>query len=112
MTDSTYRTTWQARTPPFGIQDLLRLAIWGTFAAAALALAVISISSGTGLRQPSPPPEVSAQSAAIAAETRRLAETVRALAADREQMAARISALEHGLDDVTGSIKREAKPLP
>jgi hypothetical protein len=110
MTDQTYRTTWEARTPPFGIQDLLRLAIWGTFAAAALALAVISVSSGAGFRQASPPPEVLAQSAATAAETRRLAEAVRTLVADREQMLNRISALEHGLDDVTGSIKREARP--
>jgi hypothetical protein len=45
----------------------------------------------------------------VASETRRLAEAVQALAAEREQILSRLSALERGLSDVTGSIK-ELKP--
>jgi hypothetical protein len=116
MAEQAYRTTWDAQTPPFGIQDLLRLAIWGVVAAAALGLAVISVSSGAGSQRlsaagPTPGPgavEDSAALAAIASELRRLQEAVQTLAADRDQMRARIASLEHGLDDVTGSIKREA----
>src|SRR5579864_1795345 len=114
MADATYRTTWEARTPPFGIQDLLRLAIWGAFAAAALALAVVSISSGSGFRLSAaapPTPQTAAKAAADVAETRRLTAAVNALTADREQILARLSTLERGLNDVTGSIKKEAKPL-
>ena len=47
-------------------------------------------------------------------ETRRLAETVRGLAADRDQALARIAALERNLDGVTGTIRRDrvAGPQP
>jgi hypothetical protein len=113
MTDSTYGTTWRAKMPPFGIQDLLRLAIWGTCAAAALGLAVLSINSSSALRRTAAPPasaETAAQSTAAASETRRLTDAVQALAADREQILSRLSALESGLTDVTGSIKAEPKP--
>jgi hypothetical protein len=62
--------------------------------------------------QGSTPPQVSAVDLAprpdeTAAETKRLAEAVRALAADRELVLARIAALERNLDGVTGSIKRD-----
>jgi hypothetical protein len=40
-------------------------------------------------------------------ETRRLAEAIRALAADRDQALPRIAALERSLDGVTGTIKRD-----
>jgi len=113
MADTTYGTTWEAQTPPFGLHDLLRLAIWGTCAAAALGLAVVSINSGPGSHQTPAPPataDTSAQATAAAGETRRLTEAVQDLAADREQILSRLSALERGLNDVTGSIKAEAKP--
>ena len=42
-----------------------------------------------------------------AEETRRLAEAIRALAADRDQALSRIAALERNLDGVTGTIKRD-----
>jgi hypothetical protein len=44
-----------------------------------------------------------------AQEGRRLAETVRVLAADRDRLVTRIATLEHGLDDVTGSIAKVQK---
>jgi hypothetical protein len=40
-------------------------------------------------------------------ETRRLAEAIRTLAADRDQALSRIAALERNLDGVTGTIKRD-----
>src|SRR5262249_5174217 len=43
-------------------------------------------------------------------ETRRLAEAVRALTADRDRLAIRVSALERNLDDVTGPC--QARPGP
>ena len=45
-------------------------------------------------------------------ETRRLAEAVRALSADRERLLTRITALERNVDDVTGSIKRQPPAAP
>jgi len=115
MTDSIYATTWEAKTPPFGMQDLLRLATWGICAAAALALAVVSINSNSRLRRIAAPPataETAAQSMVVASETRRLTEAVQVLASDREQILSRLSEIERGLSDVTGSIKAEARPAP
>ena len=42
------------------------------------------------------------------AESRRLSEVLGALVADREQLVARIGAIERNLEDVTGSIQRQA----
>jgi hypothetical protein len=47
------------------------------------------------------------RSGEAAEETRRLAEAVRSLAADRDQVLVRVTALERGLDGVTGSIRRD-----
>ena len=44
-----------------------------------------------------------------AREGRRLAETVRALAADRERLLARVATLEQSIEDITGSIARVEK---
>jgi hypothetical protein len=44
-------------------------------------------------------------------EGRRLADTVRVLSADRERLLARIAALEHNVDDMTGSITRVEKAV-
>jgi hypothetical protein len=44
-----------------------------------------------------------------AQEERRLAETVRTLAAERERLMARIAMLEHSVEDMTGSIARVQK---
>jgi len=109
----------------FNMRALWRLAIWGSSAAFALAIAVVAGYSDTGSRrlmaaatpssaagaaQKAAPP-TAAQAARPPendAETRRLAEAVRVLAADRERLVARIGTLERNLEDVTGSIKRQA----
>lgn len=48
---------------------------------------------------------------ALRLETTRLRAEVRALAADRDRLNARIAGLENGLSDITGSVKRELSLL-
>jgi hypothetical protein len=122
---------WDAEPPQLGMRTLWRLAIWGGVATFALLVAAISafFSSPGSHRQTAAPagqittvqvspaqgaaqPGTSAgdfapRSSETAEETRRLAEAVRALAADRDQALGRIAALEHNLDGVTGSIKQD-----
>jgi hypothetical protein len=100
------------------------LGAWG--GAAALALIVVAFVSVSDrgrqrLALASAPAELPVRSVATVkiprpqndAETRRLAAQVRALAADRDRLTARIMSLEHQLDDLTGSIKRLADiPAP
>jgi hypothetical protein len=120
MAEQAFRTSSNAPMPQFGTQDLLRLAAWGVLAAGALGLAVLSISSGAGSQRmsaasPAATPAAAQDAAALAAiasELQRLTETVQTFAADRDQMRARIAALEHNLDEVTGSVKREASAAP
>jgi hypothetical protein len=103
------------------MRELWRLAVWGLAAGGALTIAVyagsteiahdrarlamaqfydIILASGTKPARP-----LDAQ------EGRRLTETVRVLAADRERLVARIATLEHGVDDITGSISRVEKTV-
>ncbi len=95
--------------------------IFGWGSAAAVALAAVAVTSQTSagsqrlqlalayMNEPAhaialiPPRPSEAE-----AETQRLAAQVRALAAEREQLNARVASLERNLDDVTGSIKRQA----
>src|SRR6266851_9052174 len=99
------------RQRAFNMRALWRLGIWGSSAAAALALAVVAGYSETGSRRlmaaTAPPagaavaqrapaaatPQPAARPSETEAETRRLAEAVRALAADRERLAARVGTL-------------------
>ena len=107
----------------FDMGSLWRLAIWGGAAAGSLALVVLSASSYTGaqrlaaLTSGGPSPSTAAAAAAnrvtdIENEARRLSEAVRALHADREQLLTRIGTLEHNVEDITGSIKRQAAAIP
>jgi hypothetical protein len=108
------------------MRALWRLGLWGSSAAAALTLAVVAGYSDTGSRRlmaATAPPggaavaqrapaaaatQPAARSSETEAETRRLAEAVRSLTADRERLAARLGTLERSLEDVTGSIKQQA----
>jgi hypothetical protein len=113
--------------PRMDMRGLWRLAIWGTSAAAALTLAAAAsfsetgsrriamamVSPGTGAVQPAPPAQVVVRSPEQEAETRRLTEAVRTLAADRDRLAARLGTVERNLEDLTGSIRRpETAPTP
>ena len=103
------------------LRGLRRLAIWGLSATGALAIAVAAAFSDAGSRRlmasaPAPNAAGTAQKAAPPAapapdrdaESRRLSEVLGALVADREQLVARIGAIERNLEDVTGSIQRQA----
>ena len=103
------------------MRGLRRLAIWGLSATGALAIAVAAAFSDAGSRRlmasaPAPNAAGTAQKAAPPAapapdrdaESRRLSEVLGALVADREQLVARIGAIERNLEDVTGSIQRQA----
>ena len=111
--------------------QLARLGVWIGLATAAVLTAVVSARTETGVRRiatllaPQSEPVRSAKGPAppVAnrldqeAEQRRLTDAVRALAADRDRLLARVNTLERNLDDVTGSIaaptaKVSSTPLP
>jgi hypothetical protein len=106
------------------MKALLRLAAWGAAASIALVIAVLAATSQRGSQRlmaalsPSTPSQATAAAIPVArvleteAETRRLAEAVRALDSHREQLLARIASLERNLEDVTGSIQRQAARAP
>jgi hypothetical protein len=138
MTEQILSANWNAEPPRLGMQALWRLAVWGGSATFALFIGVISVFfSGTGSHRQTaaaatgqistvqvPPVPGTAQPRTTAGdfapranetaeETRRLAEAVRNLAADRDQTLSRIAALERDLDGVTGAIKHDrAATLP
>jgi SPOR domain len=95
-----------------------RFGLWGGLAFVSLGAAVLAVYSETGSRRlalgeaaaAGPPP----RNFDAEAETRRLAQALRMLVADRDRLVARVSALEHNLDDVTGSIpsKPAREPAP
>src|SRR6516162_1190389 len=85
-----------------------RLGAWSGMTILCVAAAVVVAYTETGahrlafgdpaIRAGAAPPSVSDS------ETRRLADAVRVLSADRDRLAARVGALERNLDDVTGAI--------
>jgi hypothetical protein len=107
-----------AAKKPFTMQRLRRAAFWGTSAAGALLLAVLTSRgeidttrladslhiafASPVARAPMPEPKFDAEAA-----MQRLSETVRSLAIDGSQIKARLAAVEHDLDDVTGSVSKQ-----
>jgi hypothetical protein len=113
------------------MHQLRRQALWGCAAAGALLLAVFASRTEIGSHRAAivlaslnwassaalGPGQVSAaaagQSAAPAFETDgaagQLAHTVRALSEDRDRMMTRLAAIEHNLDDITGSIANQTE---
>src|SRR2546423_2130968 len=96
-------------------RQLTRLGVWIAVATMAVLTAVLTARTETGIRRIAslltPVPERTAKAPQLAnrqldqeAEQRRLSEAIRALAADRDRLLARIGALERNLDDTTGSI--------
>jgi hypothetical protein len=99
------------RPKTFTLAGLRRLATWGATAAAALLIAVMTSRSEVGAQRIAqmlhggrPPAQ---QAFDAQAETQRLAEAVRGLAADDSQIKSRLAAVEHDITDVTGSISKE-----
>jgi hypothetical protein len=103
------------------MRELWRICAWGVTAAMSLIVAVYAGSTDTGfdraryaaaqMREIVAPTGAQAARPLDANEGRRLADTVRVLAADRERLLARIAALEHNVDDMTGSITRFEKAV-
>jgi hypothetical protein len=95
----------------FTLRKLRSFSVWIMGATAALALAILSGHSQVGeerlvaMFHPGRP-----QPAKFDAETvtRQLADAVRVLASNDEQLRGRVAAVEHDLDDVTGSIRQVA----
>jgi hypothetical protein len=118
----------------FTMQSLWRLALWGSTATVALFVAILAgrgeIGSQRGaimlssLNLTSTPSLRAGQGAAQLASrenqgaprqfdadpaTRQLAQAVRSLTEDRDRLMARLAAVEHNLDDMTGSITRQVE---
>src|ERR1043166_4117631 len=105
--------------------QLIRFGAWTGLATLAVLVAIMSARTETGIRRiatliaPEPPGR-SAKDLQLAnrafdqdAEQRRLSEAIRVLAADRDRLLARVTTLERGVEDVTGSIGQPAaKPAP
>ncbi|HZO44454.1 MAG TPA: hypothetical protein VFB68_01095 [Xanthobacteraceae bacterium] len=113
------------------MQGLLRFAGWGAAATVGLLLVAVTANSSTGrqrlstafadvngTREAEAAKAQAAQAAQIARlaanenDTRRLIEIVRSLAGDRERLMGRVNVLERSLEDVTGSIKKQAAATP
>ena len=116
-----------AAAVPVTMHGLWRLVVWGSTAATALLIAVLSSRGVVGSQraavaastlggatvavvQPAPtPPQPAARAFDAQAETKKLADAVRDLTADNDELKSRLAVVEHSVDDVTGSIARQAK---
>jgi hypothetical protein len=93
------------------LKELGYLAVWGATAAGALMIAVLSSRGEVGSQRLAAVLQGSQRAAAMhvfdaEAETRRLTEAVRSLATDDDRIKSRLAAVEHGMDDVTGSVSQ------
>lgn len=99
-----------AAAPDFG--SLFRLGLWGAAAGASLLLVAIATRTEVGQSRMAsannPPQERQVSGRDTEADTRRLTETIRNLAEDRDRLLARMTALERNYEDVTGSIGKLA----
>jgi hypothetical protein len=101
------------------MRDLARTGLWGLSAVAALTFAVYAGTTAVGrerllvavaeVHEIVMPTGVKPIRPFDVREGRRLAETVRALAADRDRLLARVATLEQNIDGITGSIARVEK---
>jgi hypothetical protein len=121
--------THAAWTKTVMLRRLWRLALWGSAATGALLIAALATRSEIGTQRVAGVLSLlSSQSVAIVRtgqivpptgafgppqtldadpETRRLADTVRGLVAQNDELKSRLAAIEHAMDDVTGSVSRE-----
>jgi hypothetical protein len=107
------------------MRALWRLSAWGCAAAVALAALAITTQTEGGSERlalalaPGNPPVLAAEMADLKrralekdAETKRLESQVQTLASDRDRLVTRLASIERNLDDMTGSIKRQAAAAP
>ena len=96
------------------MQRLRRLTLWGVSAAGALLVAALASRSEVGVQRIAVllhggPTRLATRTFDAQAETQRLAEAVRELNANDEQIKSRLAAVEHDMDDVTGAITKQIK---
>jgi len=104
----------------FALHALWRLTAWGSAAAVALAVVAFATQTEIGSRRlaalaladlpvrPIATVQIPKQEAQVA----RLEAQVRTLAVDRDRLAERVANLEQNIEDITGSIKRQAAQVP
>jgi phage shock protein A len=122
MIEQPHRQRWDKEERSFDMRELWRLAIWGAAATVGLAAVVLAANTNAGSQRlvtavaPASSQlgaaELAARSAETENQTRRLSEAVRALDADRERLLTRVASLERSLEDITGSIRRQAASPP
>jgi hypothetical protein len=95
--------------PAFAMHSLWRMALRGTTAATALLVAILATRSDAGSQRFA---AAGARQFDAEAAARQLAQAVRGLNEDRDRLTARVTALEHGLDDITGAITRRGESAP
>ncbi|MEA2881403.1 MAG: hypothetical protein QOH32_659 [Bradyrhizobium sp.] len=115
---------WLAEEDHLDRHTLWRLGAWGAGSVAAVIVAVMASQSSIGLRRDQiAAADLTRQSQQIAsvaresqAEARRLASAIDTLNGDRDRLYSRVTVLEQGFDNVTGSIARQylaaAAPQP
>jgi hypothetical protein len=107
------------------MRALWRLSAWGCAAAVSLAALAITTQTEGGSERlayalaPGAPRNLAVEMAELKrravekdAETKRLEAQVVTLALDRERLTSRLASIERNLDDVTGSIKKQAAVAP
>jgi hypothetical protein len=108
-----------AEEDEFDRRTLWRLGTWAIASVGAVIVAILANQSPIGIRrEQTVTADLARQSRQIEAaaretqnEARRLASAVEILNIDRDRLYSRISALEQGLDSVTGTISRQNQPL-
>lgn len=103
----------------FSMRDLWHFTLWAAAATGALMLVVYAGSTETGrnrmllafsqFQRTTQPSRVAEPRPFDAKEGQKLAEAVRLLTADRNRLLARLTTLEHNVDDITGSLARVEK---
>jgi len=106
------------------MSGLWRLLLWGGMATSALLIAVLAghgeigsqraqmaLASLSGSSLVRPDNSTQAQKFDAEAETRRLKEVISGLRTEDDHLKARLAAVEHSMDDVTGSISKEIEAV-
>ncbi len=96
----------------FTFAGLQRMALWGAMGAGAFFIAVLSARGDVGAQRLAAAlhggqAQTVTRNFDAQAETHRLAEAVRGLMMDGEQIKTRLASVEHDMSDVTGSVGRE-----
>jgi hypothetical protein len=98
----------------FTARNLLRITLWGASAAGALFIAVMASRSDGGtarialaMHGGTAAQPMASHGAETDTETQRLGAAVRDLSVDDAQIKSRLAAIEHDVDDITGSISRQ-----